>query len=595
MRTPSLRLACLLGLASGAAEVVVRAEPRLGLPVPAVMAWLGAAYALSVAFLLAWALALRALVRLAGPRVPATGWLVASLACVHAGLAWRFDLHVNAFASDPVVWGGLAGIVVLSGAAGALLDRPLRAAGRGLDAAAILIAVAGTGTALLRSQPAQASPRPDPARPDILLVSLDTVRADALSPWDATRRTPAVARLAAEGAVFDQAVATAPLTEPSHLAMLSGLAPHRTGLVANGTDVPPGVRLVPEVLGANGWSTAAFVSGFPLHGRYGWTRGFDVYDDDFGVYPGLHRLSLVKAWDQVALPAHALRERRGDRAVDRALAWLDRQDGPWFVLLHLFDPHGPYEPPPPFAPARAPTAGGPPLALPASWPARTRAVTDVAWLTEAYHGEVRFADAQVGRVLDRLAARGRLDRTIVVLVGDHGESLGEHGYLFDHGDDLFDPSLRVPLVVRAPSRVPAGVRVACQVPTSDLAPTLLDLAGLPGADLPGVSLLDMVRVPCADRDVVATTVGARFVPDPPMDHALRCRGLKWIRPQARPPSLYDLAADSGETHDIASERPADAAALDAVLADRLAGGAPPEPRDAGADTLRGLRALGYLD
>jgi len=198
-------------------------------------------------------------------------------------------------------------------------------------------------------------------------------------------------------------------------------------------------------------------------------------------------------------------------------------------------------------------------------------------------------------VMDHLTASGLLDATAVVLVGDHGESLGEHACWFDHGDDLYDPSLLVPLIVRAPGRVPAGSRVPCQVPTTDVARTLLDLAGLPGADLPGASLLPLAAGGCAEREVVATTLGGRFVADPPVDHALRARGLKWIRPQARAPGLFDLAADPGETRDVAVERPAEAAALDAVLRARLEGGGPVRAPGDDAATREALRALGYVE
>ncbi|MBN1337359.1 MAG: sulfatase [Deltaproteobacteria bacterium] len=597
MRAPLVRLACLLGLALGAAEVGLRADPRLGLSTQAALTWLGLACGISVAVLLASALGLYLLVRLAGPRVPAAGWLALAGVTLHGALAWRFDLHSFARISEPHVWGGLLGIALGGLAAGALLDRPLRAAGRGLDAAVLLVFVVGTGAALLRSLPEDRARRVDPGHPNLVLITLDTVRADALSPWNPARDTPAAARLAAEGATFEQAVASAPLTEPSHLAMLSGQPPHRSGVVANGTVLPADLGRVPEILRSAGWKTAAFVSGFPLHARYGWSRGFDVYDDDFGTVPGLHRLSLVRAWDALARPAHTLRERRGDRTARRALAWLDThgRTGPWFLWLHLFDPHGPYEPPPPFAPSRDPVAGGPALGLPAFWPPRWQAVTDAAWLTEAYLGEVRFADAQVGRVLDHLAASDRLDATAVVLVSDHGESLGEHGYAFDHGDDLYDPSLVVPLLVRAPGRVPPGSRVACQVPTSDLARTLLDLVGVPGADVPGTSLLPLLQGTCVEREVVATTVATRNVADPPVDHALRSQGFKWIRPEVRPPGLFDLGADPGEVRDLAPDRPAEAARLDALLEARLAGSGPVRAPDAGMATLEALEALGYLE
>jgi choline-sulfatase len=438
------------------------------------------------------------------------------------------------------------------------------------------------------------------AGPNVLLISLDTVRHDALEPYGGPVSTPAIAALARDGVVFEQAIATAPLTESSHLAMLTGLAPTSTGIVSNGTEFGEQPALVSHAFQRGGWATGGFVAGFPLHGRWGWTQGFDVYDDDFGALPGLHRLSIIKAWDQLTLPGHTLRERRGDRVIARVEHWVEAVHGqPWFAWVHLFDPHGPYEAPAPFHMESPPPTAGEPLALPSYWPPVLRRVTSTAWLEQAYLQEIRYTDALLAQLLEGLEAKGELDDTLVLLVADHGESLTEHGYLFDHGDNLYDPSLRVPLILRWPAGIPGGTRVPCQVSTVSVAATLLEAAGLDPAQPPrdGASLLGLARSPsaCEATDAFATTVAGRMMDAPPLDHALRARSRKLILHEDREAELYDLEVDPGETRDLAAARAPERQALEAVLQAQLEGGA--EVRSASTDqaTQDALRALGYLE
>ncbi len=591
-----LVFALALGFGAGALEVGLRAAPRLGLGPQAVAAWLAWGVGLSLAWTAAAALA----ARLVGKRVH--GLVLAAVIVVPAALWWRFDRHLNEFFGDPVVWGGLLGIALGSLAVGLALDRFLARRVRALTRLALAVGVAGAILAFARARP-PLHPAAEPAtgRPSVLLVTLDTTRADRLGAYGGRAHTPVFDRIAREGVLFEQAIATAPLTEASHLALLTGEPPHRSGVVSNGTRIGDRPLMVSEVLRRRGWLTAGFVSGFPLHGRYGWAEHFDVYDDDFGTVPGLHRLSLVKAWDQVAQRAHALRERRGDRTVDRALAWLDRQeraapDQPFFLWLHLFDAHAPYEAPGhPFDP---PTDGEP-LDLPAYWPPRDRAITSTEWLTRAYEAEIAYADAQLGRLVAALEARGLLDDMLVVVTADHGESLTEHGYLFDHGDHLYDASLRVPLAVRWPGRVAAGARLGCQVSNLDVAPTILGLLGVDdGQARTGLDrAADLRAGTCADEPVVSTTVAGRFVAHPPVDHALRHDDHKLIRhalaEERGVPAeeCYDLAADPAETRDLGACPPSLGAEFDRLL--RGAGEAASPEMDAG--TRDALKALGYIE
>jgi arylsulfatase A-like enzyme/Flp pilus assembly protein TadD len=259
--------------------------------------------------------------------------------------------------------------------------------------------------------------------PNVLLITVDTFRADRVGV-----RTPALSRLASEGARFDAADSTVPLTLPSHATLLSGLLPLHHGVRNNGAGAFPADRdTLATLFARGGYRTGAFVGSFILDHRFGLARGFDRYDDE-----------IRRSADESAGSFEA--ERRGGEVVDRALAWLKQRDArPFFAWVHLYDAHAPYAPPAPYA--------------------------------QTYDGEIEYVDAQVARLL---AAIDRT-RTIVVVVGDHGESLGEHGET-THGLLLYEPTLHVPLIIAAPSLRPRVVREP--VSTVDVAPTIADLAGL---------------------------------------------------------------------------------------------------------------------
>lgn len=589
MGRPSLRELLITGVAMGvgvgAAEVALRASPRLGMSSGDVLAWL-----LVSAVLFAGWLAAAAAVAWGIGR-SSRGLVLSAAVVVQAALYYRFELFLNEFLYDPKVWGGLLGITVGSLLLGLAADKLLGRVERPLRLGMLGLAVVSAGAALVRAVPPSGTAR-DGGAPNVLLVTLDTTRPDQLSPYGADNDTPTLARLAREGVVFEEAIAAAPLTEPSHLAILTGVPPYISGVVSNGTVIGDQPALLPHRLRQEGYLTGAFVSGFPLHSKYGWSQAFDVYDDDFGRFRGLHALSLVKAWDQVALPAHTLRERRGDNTTGRALSWLDQHaDERFFLWLHLFDPHAPYE-----APAHPfdPPTDGEALTLPHYWPPPHKAITSTTWLEEAYRAEIRYADGLLGQVIDQLEARGVLDDTIVVMTADHGESLTEHDYLFDHGDYLYDASLRVPLIVRYPAAAKAGHRVPCQASNVDITPTLLSLLGLEddqtryGADQRAA----LSGSGCAPGAVVSTTVGGRFVESPPIDNAVRVDDHKFIHKGAGEQQCFDLVADPGETADIGGQCPA---SVQQTLATALELRGDVTGPEMDPETQEALRALGYIE
>lgn len=388
--------------------------------------------------------------------------------------------------------------------------------------------------------------RRDRRPPDILLITLDTTRADHIGAYgDARARTPHIDRLASEGVLFERALATAPITLPSHVSLFTGLYPFVHGVRNNGNfALRDGVPTLATTLHDRGYRTAAFVSAFVLDRRRGLARGFDHYDDAVGL------------------------ERRGDRTAAAAAAWLQSatDPAPVFVWVHLYDPHDPYEPP---APYRDDFAGRP------------------------YDGELALADAAIGTVLDRLD-RGRRASPMIAVVGDHGESLGEHREE-THAMFVYEAVLRVPMIVSWPGRLPAGRKVPALVRAVDLAPTLLDLAGQPPlAGAQGQSLVALVQ---RGSPGPSSAYGETYFPLLYMNWApLRSiQDDRWKFIDAPTPELYDLSRDEHEQTNLAAQEPARAAALRRAL-DEITNGTPGAMSEKALDkeTAEKLAALGYI-
>ncbi len=372
------------------------------------------------------------------------------------------------------------------------------------------------------------------AHPNVLLITLDTFRADRIG-----ANTPALRKLASESVVFANAESAAPLTLPSHATILSGLLPLHHGLRNNGAgSFPKGRPTLATLFGGASYRTAAFVSAFILDRRFGLNRGFETYDDAIARDPNA--------------PSQFEAERRGAETVDRALAWLHQSsDRPFFAWVHLYDAHAPYAPPAPYP--------------------------------QTYDGEIAYVDAQVARLL---AAVDR-SKTIVVVVGDHGESLGEHGEL-THGLLLYEPTLHVPMLVSAPGVAPKTIREP--VSTADLAPTIASIALHQTIAADGVAL-DLAREPAA-RDLYAES-------EYPLTFgwsdlgALRRGGMKLIA--STHPELYDLAADPREQRNILDgDRRTYRSLADALTRLRATGAVNGGAPLVDAETKAKLASLGYV-
>jgi len=598
----TLRAALAFGVASGCLEVALRAESRLGLSAVELTTWLLLSVLAGLAVALPAAVVAGLLSKLVRGR--SVGLMTSALLALHVGLWYRFEVVLNEFVRSPKVWGGMLGIAFGSLVACLLLDKVLRKAEKPAWGLAVVAALAAFA---LGSAPGPL----EGDGPNVLLITLDTTRPDRLGPYGGPAETPTLDRLAREGVVFEQAIAPAPLTEPSHLSIFTGMYVHGTGVVSNGTDfAASNPALLPDMLQARfqekGYRTGGFVSGFPLHGKWGWLNAFDVYDDDFGDIPGLHRLSLVRLWEQIFLPGNTLRERYGQFTTARTLSFLKPQaEGQWFAWMHLFDPHAPYEVSDEEL-AAAPRDGEP-LDLPAYLPPPYRTITDVEWIIDTYDREISKADRLVGEVIAELEARGVLDDTIVIVTADHGESLTEHDYFFEHGDYLYDVSLRIPLIVRYPDAARAGERVPCQVSSVDILPTLVELVDLRATDaVQGRSLASMLRdgESCTDGPVVSATVAGRYMENPPVDRSLRNPDSKLIVHEEGRDSetlaFFDLAADPAELEDIAGSGDeavdgkvaASRMLLDSLLEGNSVDVASPE---SDADTMQMLEQLGYIE
>lgn len=389
---------------------------------------------------------------------------------------------------------------------------------------------------------------PEPRRrPNILLITLDTTRADHLGAYGNRRaRTPNLDRLAARGVLFERAITAAPLTLPAHASLLTGQYPFSHGVRNNGTFTLTGAMpTLTAALHEAGYRTAAFVSAFVLDHRYGLARGFDRYDD---------RLAI---------------ERRGGDTAALAQAWLGETAGdprPFFVWVHLYDPHDPYEPPPPFAQAFA---------------------------DSPYDGEIAYDDEVIAGVLDRVRTVGAAESTIVAVAGDHGESLGDHGEA-THGLFVYESTIRIPLIMSG-GGLPSGRRIPALVRGIDLAPTLLDAAGVPPLRATdGRSLLPLVagHGP-GPQDAYAET----YFPELYMNWApLRAlQDARWKFIDAPEPELFDLANDDGERTNLASREPARAAALRQAVVNAASARTPDAALTrVDRETAQKLAALGYI-
>lgn len=424
----------------------------------------------------------------------------------------------------------------------------------------LLLLVAPLGLACAPEQPL-----------NVLLVTFDTTRADHLGCYGHEGvATPNVDRLAAEGTRFERAFTTVPLTTPSHSTIMTGKYPLAHGVRDNGMFVlPDSQETLAEILVARGWSTAAAIGAFPLTRQFGTHQGFQLYDDRINQ-------SHLDIFGEREQPKGALffDERRAARVNEALFPWLEEhREEPFFVWAHYFDPHQPFAPPPPY---------------------------DQLYVADPYLGEIAYADESLGKLLERLEDYDLYDRTIVILAADHGEGRGEHNEL-THSIQLYNTTLRVPLIIKAPG-LPAGRVVEAPVGTVDIVPTVLDILGMPVPEgVQGTSLTSAMRGdPQAEealrsRPLYAETLSPRLSFGWGELRALIRGEHKYIFGPR--PELYDLRTDPRELEDLVASDPQTADRYQRDLARFMREEAAAD-LDAAVEmdeaTRQKLMALGYL-
>jgi arylsulfatase A-like enzyme len=452
----------------------------------------------------------------------------------------------------------------------------------------------GLASVVLACGPDPRAVRARDPRPNVLLVSMDTTRADHLSAYGYARPTSSrLEAIAAEGVLVETAYAPSATTGPSHATLFTGLPPIAHDVRKNGQRLDSSHATLAERLAGAGYETGAVVSSYVLNRRFGYDQGFGRYDDDVSRADTPEATTL---WEGQEIVGRFYGS--ADDTTRRALAWLDDRDHterPFFLFVHYFDPHDPYLPPagyrPPFAPTR-------------------RENLKLNRTIFLYDTLLAFTDREIGRLLDGLAARGLGDDTLVVVTGDHGEGLMAHGHMF-HGVHVYEEAVRVPLILRWPGHLPPGRVVRTPFALVDLASTVLELIGEAGDG------------PLGPRGLAPRLVGAAAEPAPepqpiflyrrhyagdeaPADgieavgekFAVREGRWKLIEgPEEGTLELFDLERDPEERTNRAAEEPERTEHLRGLIADWRARHAGERGRAAGpTDEERArLRALGYVE
>jgi arylsulfatase A-like enzyme len=475
----------------------------------------------------------------------------------------------------------------------------LRGLGSAKAAGAALVLLAGVnaGAAALASHEARTLPR---TSPNILLITIDALRADHLGAYGYARPTsPNIDRLASEGVRFQRAVSQWPLTSPSFASMMSSTYGHTNGLIRTTAQrMPDRSLMLAELLKAGGYDTWATIGNVNLARAFNFDQGFDIYRE---------------LWQEKE-------DRRTELTTRSALDLMDRTpDGhPFFLWLHYFDPHARYQPPKPFDgmfvnDAHFDARWRVPLLSQKRWDiggissnVNLGREDRVAYYVAQYDAEIRSVDSQVGILMKALKDRGLDGKTLVVVTADHGESLGDHNYFFEHGRFPYDDCVHVPLVFRGPGVARAGV-VTSPVELIDLAPTLVDLAGLPpNREAEGKSLRRLLAGERArgagweyaftesgfaqayQRSITSERYKLVYVPDAGDRRVMQGKELE----------LYDLAEDPGETKNLIDQRPQVAGPLKERLWQWIeeggAGGEVPEAVRVDGNAEEQLRSLGYI-
>jgi arylsulfatase A-like enzyme len=393
-----------------------------------------------------------------------------------------------------------------------------------------LVVLLGVVVALV----ACSSPHEGP-KDNVVLIIIDTIRPDRLGCYGYDLPTsPNIDAFAEHCTVFTQAVTCAPLTLPSVTAILTSTYPVFNNVRYNGMFYMGKSSIsLAEILEDEGYNTAAFIGGFPLDSQFGTDQGFKTYDDDFSNSARRRRYGWI---------GHAVDdfERTAAEVNQRVFDWLeDAKDEPFFLTVHYFDPHLPYTPLPPFNDA----------------------------FEDPYDGEVAYTDKHVGALLNRLKELGLDENTLIILTGDHGESLGTHNEV-THGEFIFDTTVKIPLMLYHRDRIPAGWRIDVMVRSIDIMPTILDFLNVPASPhTQGVSLLPALKGDLEERPILLEATlhyfeSENLAHDPIMITGLRTGQWKLVHVTVERQDgtgwmgeLYNVVEDPDELNDVKDEQP----------------------------------------
>jgi arylsulfatase A-like enzyme/Flp pilus assembly protein TadD len=424
-----------------------------------------------------------------------------------------------------------------------------------ISSQALLFCLCALFTMVSCQRPREAASRP--LRPlNVVVITIDTLRPDHLHCYGYDKiETPTLDQIAQSGVLFEKGVTQTPLTPPSHASIFTGLNPPTHKVRDTGGFVlSPSIPTLASLLQQQGWDTAAFISSAVLKKKFGFEHGFAVYDDQM-PRPGNAQDFLEDA------------ERRAGDTVDHAIKWLEgRSDKPFFLWVHLYDPHAPYAPPSPFR---------------------------EQYKDRPYDGEIAYTDHEIGRLMEGLRRKSPVEKTLVAVLSDHGESLGEHGE-FSHGVFLYDSTLRIAFLLAGPG-VPPGLRVPQQARTIDFLPSILELmGGAAPAGIEGSSLVPLLHGKDANSAIsYAETLYPKINLGWAELRGIRTNQWKYIR--APKPELYDLSRDPQESKNVLAEHASEVRMLEAQLAaaSHSAGSEKVETTPMDERTLEQLKSLGY--
>ena len=420
----------------------------------------------------------------------------------------------------------------------------------------------------------------------VVLISIDTLRYDYVGAYGASNvHTPALDHVASEGVLFQQAIASAPITGPSHASMFTGESPLVHGVRYNGQPLSASAPTFTRRLRDAGFRTGGFIASYPLKRiNCGLHQGFQVYDEQLSLLDFFNETFYGRIVD--ALPFFSFGILRlAPEVTDAALQWLQKNyDAPFFLFVHYYDPHYPYGRK---AHARYRRDALTITATPQELPEQKR----------LYAGEVELVDGQIERIIDFLKQKQIYDKTLLIITADHGESLGEHNYYYSHDRYLYEQLLRVPMMIRCPLLIRPQIRIEQQVALLDIHKTILGAVGLkPAQDIGGYDLLQLIKDPSKfnDRPILSHCFMTEL-------HSLRVNNWKLIKNHdgKEPYELYDLKADPGETMNLWTQDKNTFATLqgnlDQLLSSEQHNKNASSPEELSPEQKERLKSLGYLN